>query len=96
VTGMGPTTRWEHARIEKPVLSMDGGRWLTCCWFECDRQGFDLHKAVVHDHARGLSCDHPLSKHVQYIFCSDACKGYWINSHRSMGNLPAGERHRVW
>jgi hypothetical protein len=88
--------RWEHARIHKPVLSMGGQRWLTCCWFPCENQAYDLHKAVVHDHARGLSCDHPDSRHPQYVFCSHSCKMYWVNSHRSLGNLPPGERHRVW
>jgi hypothetical protein len=86
----------EHARVTKPVLSLDGHRWLTCCWFPCERQSYDLHKAVVHDHARGLSCDHELSKHVQYTFCSDRCKMYWVNSHHALGDLPHGDKLRVW
>jgi hypothetical protein len=88
--------QWEHARIEKQVLSLDGENWLTCCWFECEDKGYELHQAVTHDHARGLPCDHQLSKHIRYVFCSDRHKMYWVNSHRSMGNLPAGERQRVW
>jgi hypothetical protein len=89
-------TTWEHARIEKPVLSHHSGTWIICSWFECEQQGYELHKAVVHDHARGLPCNHELSRHTHYVFCSDAHKQYWVNSHRSMNNLPAGERHRVW
>jgi hypothetical protein len=89
-------SRWEHARIAKPVLSRDAERWLTCCWFDCDQLSYDLHKAVVHDHARGLPCSDPDASHPQYTFCSDRHKMYWVNSHRSMGNLPPGERLRIW
>jgi hypothetical protein len=89
-------TRWQHARITRPVLSLDADRWLTCCWFECEKASYDLHKAVVHDHARGLCCDHPDARHPQYAFCSERHKMYWVNSHRAMGNLPAGDRLRIW
>jgi hypothetical protein len=86
----------DHARLEKNVLSRDAGRWLTCCWDECENRSVSVHLAVVHDHARGLACDHPDSQHVRYTFCTDRHKLYWVNGHRSYGNLPSGDKLRVW
>jgi len=69
--------------------------YLLCCWTECEKPGYDLHKARTHDHAPRLPCDHPLSKHTWWVFCSDRHKQYWVNSHRDMGNLPAGYRNTM-
>jgi len=82
-------------RVSKPVLSRDAGTWLQCCWFECERQGFDLHKTRFHDHNKGVPCAHPDSRHVWYVFCSERHRDYFLHSHISMGNLPAGSKLTV-
>lgn len=66
-------------------------RFITCAWTECEKHGYELFKAVFHDHS--TPCDHPAAKHVNYVFCSERHKQYWVNSHRSMWQLPAGSRH---
>lgn len=78
------------ARIAKKVLSGTTGQWIRCAWFECDRDGVELHKARFHEHARTMSCAHPLSKHVHFIFCSERHRQYYLHSHRDMWNLPPG------
>jgi hypothetical protein len=79
-------------RNTKPVLSRDAGRWLQCCWDDCERQGYELHKTRFHDHARGLPCADPRSKHVWYVFCTERHRDYFLHSHRDMGNLPPGSK----
>jgi hypothetical protein len=69
-------------------------RWITCAWDTCERAGYDLYKAIVHDHAPGW-CGTDEAKHVWYTFCSQGHKDYWTNSHRDMGNKPAGSRVRL-
>lgn len=76
----------------KKVLSRDALRWLTCCWSDCEKPGYDANKTRFHDHARGLPCDHPDAKHVWYTFCSEKHRQYFLHSHRSLGNLPPGYR----
>jgi hypothetical protein len=76
----------------KRVRSFSSGTWITCAWFECDRQGFELHKSVFHEHDRRLPCDHPLSGHVNFLFCSERHKRFYANSHIALGRLPAGYR----
>lgn len=79
-------------RVSKPILSRDDGTWLRCCWDDCDKQSYELHKTRFHDHARGLTCDHPDSKHVWYTFCSERHRDYFLHSHRELGKLPPGSR----
>lgn len=86
--------------LVKGVLNRDAAfigetRWLKCCWDDCEEQGVTLHRARFHDHARGLSCDHDLSKHVWYVFCSERHRQYFLHSHVAYGHLPSGERGRV-
>ena len=78
--------------IEKRVLSRDADRWLLCCWDECTNQGVELHKTRFHDHNPGTPCQHPDSSHLWYVFCSERHRQYFLHSHRSNGNLPAGHR----
>jgi hypothetical protein len=74
--------------IAKKVLSSSSGTWITCCWFECDRPGYEMHKSVFHEHAKNIPCEH--GQHINFVFCSDSHKRYYQNSHRDMGNLPPG------
>lgn len=70
-------------RIHKKVLSMDSGQWILCAWDECDRQGYELYKVRVRE---GQTI-------IQYVFCSERHKQYWIESSRSLsGRLPSGAR----
>lgn len=76
--------------LARKVLSSNSLSWIKCCWMHCDKRGVTLHMSVFHEHARSLPCDHPLSEHVKFIFCSEKCKQYYLYSHKDMGNLPPG------
>ena len=82
--------------IAKKVWSHGSQTWIQCAWFECERQGVELHKSVFHEHARSLACDHPLSQHVNFVFCSERHKRLFQHSHISMGDLPPGYRSLVY
>ena len=79
----------------RKVLSSHTGTWIKCVWFECEKQGFELYKTVFHEHARELPCDHPRSEHINFVFCSERHRQYFMHSHRSMGNLPPGYKKSV-
>jgi hypothetical protein len=76
--------------LARKVLSRGTGGWIKCCWFECEKPGYELYKSVFHEHARYLPCDHPMAEHVNFVFCSERCRQYYLYSHIDMGNLPAG------
>ena len=81
--------------IGKRILSVDAARqgetrWLLCCWDDCQEYGVDLHKTMFHDHARGLPCPHPDSRHIWYVFCSERHRQLFLNSHHAYGKLGAG------
>lgn len=82
-------------RVSKKILSRDAGRWLQCCWTECENPGFDMYKSVFHDHPRTLSCENPVSKHIQYTFCSASHKDYYDHSHIAMGMHSPGFRGSI-
>lgn len=58
---------------------------LLCCWDDCGQYGHNEHREVVREGPKTLT----------YIFCHDRHRAYWVNSHRSNGNLPAGYRRLV-
>ena len=64
------------------------GDWIPCCWFECRKPGYELHKAIHHDHARTVPCER--GAHINYVFCSDRHKQLFAHSHIDMGKLPPG------
>lgn len=79
-----------HAR---KVLSSSSGNWVPCVWCHMqgeDRPGYELYKTVFHEHASNLACHDPLSNHINFVFCCERHKQYYLNSHKSMGNLPKG------
>jgi hypothetical protein len=78
--------------IDKPILSRETGNWLLCCWDECEKTGTTTHRTRFHDHAKGLQCDHPDARHPWYTFCTERHRQYFLHSHHSLGNLPAGYR----
>ena len=79
-----------HAR---KVLSASSGEWIPCVWCHMQgesRPGYELYKSVFHEHARNLPCDHPLSQHINFVFCSERHRQFYLHSHRDLGNLPPG------
>jgi hypothetical protein len=57
-----------------------------------DRPGYELYKSVFHEHARSIPCASPYAEHVNFVFCSERHRQYYLNSHIAMGQLPAGHR----
>jgi len=75
-------------RNEKVVINLDhaGDRHIMCAWDDCERDGYELYKAVVNYG----KADTP--RLVSHVFCCERHKQYWINSVKSYGRLPAGSR----
>lgn len=78
------TTQWRHAIIRKKVINLDhgGDRNVMCAWDTCEKDGYEMHKVRVRDSAPGQEL-----KYIQYVFCCERHRDYWINSHHSYGNL---------
>ena len=76
--------------LGKRVLNRDNDHWLVCCWDTCERTGTTLYECRFHDHNPKDPCDGPGTKHVRSVVCSERHKHYFLNSHRSLWNLPAG------
>jgi len=74
----------------KRVIMGGSGIPVRCAWFECDKDGFELYKSVFHEHRRDMACNDPRSEHVNFIFCCERHKQYYLHSHIDMNNLPAG------
>jgi hypothetical protein len=70
----------ERGRVRKALINMQTGAHLACCWEDCRRDGVQLHQVRVRE---GEST-------VTYVFCSERHKQYYLHSHVSYGNLPAG------
>lgn len=82
--------------ISKGILNRDHDgdvRWIPCGWDDCQRRGVDIHKTFFHDHNPLYPCSGSGAKHVWYVFCSERHKQYFLHSHVSLGNLPAGSRN---
>lgn len=67
-------------RVHKKVLSHDSGEWLLCCWYDCEKQGYEIYHATEKDGP----------KLVKYVFCSERHREYFLNSHRNWGNARSG------
>lgn len=68
--------------IGKPVINMATGTHIPCCWLDCFKDGVELHKVVIPQPGETIN----------YVFCSERHRQYFIHSHRDMGNLPPGHR----
>lgn len=94
-------------RVYKRVVNMDSGgtRYITCCWADCEEYGLENHKITQHEHARSVPCESVLARHMNYVFCSDRHKRFWLESSgwranrlaeqhggRIHGMLPTGSR----
>ncbi len=82
--------------IARKVLSSTTGTWIPCCWFECEKPGYELYKSVLHEHMKTMPCDHPMSQHVNFLFCTERHRQLYLNSHRNMGQLPPGYKKLVY
>lgn len=71
----------QHAIISRKVLSHDSGDWLLCCWDDCQRQGYDMHKAIQ----RTTSKASGRLETVSYVFCTERHRQFFLNSHRRYG-----------
>lgn len=78
-------------RNERGVRSFTSDTWILCNWCR-EKQGYELYKTVMHDHAHYLPCDHPYADHLNVVFCSERCKNYYLEAPRNNGNLPPGMR----
>lgn len=76
--------------VAKKVFSFGSDTWIRCAWFECSKDGYELYKTVFHEHAKNLPCNHERSEHVNFVFCSERHRQYFVHSHVDMGNLPPG------
>lgn len=63
------------------------GRPLPCCWDDCTKSGHEENKVVRREGAEGGGI-----KNLHYVFCSQAHKMLYVNSHQDFGNLPMGSR----
>jgi hypothetical protein len=72
--------------IAKKVINMTTGAHIPCCWNDCFKDGVELHKFV--------DTSSP-AETITFVFCSERHRGYFINSHRNMGQLPPGMRLSV-
>jgi hypothetical protein len=80
-------------RVTKPIIKGGTGTRIVCCWFDCERDAYELHKVRHHYHHRAIPCDQAEdTAHPWAAFCSERHRQLYINSHRSMGNLPMGSR----
>lgn len=79
--------------MKQKIRSFTSGDWIACVWCRMqgeDRPGYEMHKTVFHEHSREYPCEHPMSQHVNFVFCSERHKQYFLNSHNDMGQLPEG------
>jgi hypothetical protein len=75
-------------RHQKYVINMDhdGDRHVACAWEDCEKDGLESFKAVVHNGTPGYPQD------VSHVFCSQRHKEFWVTSSIRYGRLPEGRR----
>ena len=97
-------------RVYKRVVNLDHGgtKMVTCAWSDCERDGYENNKIIIHEHAKTIGCSSPLAKHIHYVFCSERHRNYWGESSgwranrlaeqhqgRIHGMLPTGSRGSI-
>jgi uncharacterized protein involved in tellurium resistance len=87
-----PVRGTTHAIIQKKVINLDhdGDRHVMCAWDTCTNDGYEINKVRVNTAAPGHD---PV--YVQYVFCTERHKQYWINSTKSYGDLPSGYKRGI-
>lgn len=86
------TTRWKHAIIQRKVINLDhaGDRYICCAWDDCEKDGYETNKVRVNTAAPGED-----PNYIQYVFCTERHRQYWIHSIRSVNNLPPGYKRSI-
>jgi hypothetical protein len=91
------TSEHRHAVIQKKIINHDSGtgRKIICAWDTCERDSFELYKVRVKTHADGS--DGSDLRYMNYTFCSDRHKAYWLNNINpgSNNNLPPGMKMSI-
>ena len=104
--GMQPSA---PRRVERLIINLDTAMPLSCAWDDCDKRARTPYQVRTHEHQG--TCSSPeaqYGRHVNYAFCSERCRLYWLNAsganaHRSAadqrgriyGQLPAGWKNRI-
>lgn len=76
-----------HARHMKRVLireSAQEGQRILCAWDDCDRPGYDNYRVRVRELKKSVG-----EGYINYVFCCENHKRYFVNSHRRYGYLEA-------
>ena len=85
------TTAYKHAIIQRKLINHDSGdgRKLMCCWDTCELDSYELYKVRVNTANDGYEV-----RYMNYTFCSERHKQYWLNNCRpnNNNNLPPGYR----
>jgi hypothetical protein len=87
------SSAWRHGIVQKKVHNMDSGegRAIVCAWDTCERVGYEMYKIINHlGNERG-------ERTMNYVFCSERHKQYWIAAIRpgNNNNLPPGMRNSM-
>lgn len=77
---------------DRYVIDHQDDARLLCCWTECEKYGYDSHKAREYlgtdPHTGG-----PI--YTWYVFCSERHKMFWVHSVKDLNNLPPGYKLAV-
>jgi len=87
------STEWQHAQVMRKVVNLDSGtgRKIVCAFSDCERDGYENFKRVMHEHARGGWID---GKWTQGGYLCDAVNaGVFPGLHRTY--VYCTERHRA-
>lgn len=88
------TTQHQHAIIEKKIINHDSGtgRHIICAWSDCERDGYESNKVVVHTGQSGYEV-----RDMHYVFCTERHRQYWLHDARPGGgnNLPPGYKRSI-
>ena len=86
---MTRSTYQQHAQVMRKVKNMDadGTRNIPCCFSDCDRDGYENHKRVQHEHLPAFQVDGTTGRgdamcaavdagaapglHRHYVYCSE-------------------------
>lgn len=103
------TSAWRHATLQRKVINLDhdGDRHVMCAWDTCEKDGYENYKVRVKTHADDANTRRRIvetkagimllvsdERYMNYVFCSERHKMYWLNTlHPGSNNcLPPGWR----
>jgi hypothetical protein len=79
-----PTSWQQHAIVQRQVINLDkhDPGPVMCAWDDCEKPGYELYKIRIREG----------QKHVNFVFCTERHKQYWLNASGSHAKESA-ERH---